>query len=72
MSSHHAPYALGDTHAIIVVNKGLQSHENVLIPKTHSQFGLQVTTRLQFISKSSFQKISHSTDAPITLVVSKG
>ena len=44
-SSHHAPYALGDM-CYNGRDKGSQSYEGELTPKTHPQFGLQVATHL--------------------------
>lgn len=45
-SSHHAPYALGDSRATMGRDKGSRSCEGELTPKTRPQFGLQAATRL--------------------------
>jgi hypothetical protein len=45
-SNQRGLYALGDTHATMGRNKGLQNREVKLIPKNYSQFGLQAATRL--------------------------
>jgi hypothetical protein len=46
-SSQHGPYALGCTHATMVVNKGMQWGDSELIPKIRPQLGSQSATRLR-------------------------
>ena len=45
-SSQHGPYALGFTHATMVVNKETRCREVEEISKIRPQFGLQSATRL--------------------------
>ena len=45
-SNQRGLYVLGDTHATMGRNKGLQYREVELIPKNYPQFGLQAATRL--------------------------
>ena len=52
-SSRHGPYALGCTHATMVVNKGMQCREAELISKIRPQFGLQSETRLHEVGIAS-------------------
>ena len=52
-SSQHGPYALGYTHATMVVNKGMQNGDVELISKIRPQFGLQSATRLHEVGIAS-------------------
>jgi len=45
-SNQRGLYALGDTHATMGENNGLQYREVELIPKNRPQFRLQAATRL--------------------------